>query len=191
MPVTEDRRARDDHDWHSLGYVDQWIAKDVGREDERRPVLDKMMSFAGFARRCPAACPGYRGGIRRRDRRRHDRRSRGPRSPCKTSLNRCSIARANIFRRAFRPANMFAATSRTPLEPGRRRALRSGRIGHRHTQPRRFCHDQPMLPRRQRSDGGWRLLPQLRLFCQCRRRGGASAGAARRRLHFRRMSLAG
>jgi ubiquinone/menaquinone biosynthesis C-methylase UbiE len=29
--------------------VDQWIDKDVGREDERRPLLDKMMSFAGFA----------------------------------------------------------------------------------------------------------------------------------------------
>jgi SAM-dependent methyltransferase len=50
MPITEVARAHDNHDWHSLGYVDQWIAKDVGREDERRPVLDKMMSFAGFAR---------------------------------------------------------------------------------------------------------------------------------------------
>lgn len=48
MSFTQDRPPRDDHDWHSLGYVDKWIAKDVGREDERRPVLDKMMSFARF-----------------------------------------------------------------------------------------------------------------------------------------------
>jgi ubiquinone/menaquinone biosynthesis C-methylase UbiE len=52
MP-TEAGRARDDHDWHSLFYVDEWIAKDVGREDERRRLLDKMMSFAGFAADTP------------------------------------------------------------------------------------------------------------------------------------------
>ena len=49
MSFTRDRPPRDDHDWHSPGYVDQWIAKDADREDERRPLLDKMMSFAGFA----------------------------------------------------------------------------------------------------------------------------------------------
>jgi SAM-dependent methyltransferase len=39
-------RPRDDHNWHSLGYVDQWITKDLRRDDERRPMLDLMMSFA-------------------------------------------------------------------------------------------------------------------------------------------------
>lgn len=50
MSFTRETPPRGDHhDWHSLGYVDQWITKDVGRKDERRPVLDKMMFFAGFA----------------------------------------------------------------------------------------------------------------------------------------------
>src|ERR1700678_1249069 len=40
-------RPREDHHWHSLGYVDQWIAKDLRRDGERRPMLDRMMSFAG------------------------------------------------------------------------------------------------------------------------------------------------
>ena len=50
MSYMRDRRPGDGHDWHSLGYVDQWITKDIDREDERRPILDKMLSFAGFAR---------------------------------------------------------------------------------------------------------------------------------------------
>jgi ubiquinone/menaquinone biosynthesis C-methylase UbiE len=43
-------KARDHHDWHSLGYVDQWIGMDVARGAERRPMLDEMMTLAGFER---------------------------------------------------------------------------------------------------------------------------------------------
>lgn len=50
MSFTQDRPPRPDHDWHSLGYVDEWIAKDLSREESRQPILDTMMSFAGFAR---------------------------------------------------------------------------------------------------------------------------------------------
>jgi ubiquinone/menaquinone biosynthesis C-methylase UbiE len=38
------------HDWHSTGYVAQWIAKDVTRDDERRPLLRGMIEKAVFPR---------------------------------------------------------------------------------------------------------------------------------------------
>jgi SAM-dependent methyltransferase len=39
----------DEHDWHSWEYVDNWIKSDITRDDERRPVLRKMLSLAPFA----------------------------------------------------------------------------------------------------------------------------------------------
>lgn len=44
----EARHADDEHDWHSASYVDEWIAKDLEREDRRRPILAKMMALAPF-----------------------------------------------------------------------------------------------------------------------------------------------
>jgi ubiquinone/menaquinone biosynthesis C-methylase UbiE len=38
------------HDWHSSDYVSKWIARDVTRDSERRPLLQKMLSFAPFRR---------------------------------------------------------------------------------------------------------------------------------------------
>lgn len=39
----------DHHDWHSPGYVAQWIARDVTRDDERRQRLREMLAAAPFA----------------------------------------------------------------------------------------------------------------------------------------------
>jgi ubiquinone/menaquinone biosynthesis C-methylase UbiE len=36
------------HDWHSSNYVGDWIARDVTRDDERRPRLAKMVAAAPF-----------------------------------------------------------------------------------------------------------------------------------------------
>jgi tRNA (cmo5U34)-methyltransferase len=41
--------AVDHHDWHSAGYVDEWIARDVTRDDERRARLREMLAAAPFA----------------------------------------------------------------------------------------------------------------------------------------------
>jgi ubiquinone/menaquinone biosynthesis C-methylase UbiE len=38
-----------EHDWHSQEYVDQWIKLDVTRDNERRPVLRKMLDLAPFS----------------------------------------------------------------------------------------------------------------------------------------------
>ena len=37
------------HDWHSHSYVAEWIAKDVKRDEERRPLLRRMIAMAPFA----------------------------------------------------------------------------------------------------------------------------------------------
>lgn len=36
------------HDWHSDQYVNEWIARDATRDAQRRPLLARMMSFAGL-----------------------------------------------------------------------------------------------------------------------------------------------
>lgn len=36
------------HDWHSPSYVSQWIAQDAEREEERRPMLRRMLALAPF-----------------------------------------------------------------------------------------------------------------------------------------------
>src|SRR5260370_37423992 len=38
-----------DHDWHSSEYVNDWIGRDVQRDDERRPLLQQMLERAGLA----------------------------------------------------------------------------------------------------------------------------------------------
>jgi len=40
----------DEHDWHSREYVNQWISSDITRDEERRPVLQRMLSIAPFSR---------------------------------------------------------------------------------------------------------------------------------------------
>ena len=50
MPAeTKDFRTSH-HDWHSASYVAEWIARDVTRDDERRPLLRQMLEAAPFAR---------------------------------------------------------------------------------------------------------------------------------------------
>lgn len=36
------------HDWHSQAYVEDWIKHDAGRNDERRPRLQRMVGLAPF-----------------------------------------------------------------------------------------------------------------------------------------------
>jgi ubiquinone/menaquinone biosynthesis C-methylase UbiE len=38
-----------DHDWHSPEYVNDWIGRDVQRDDERRPLLQQMLERPGLA----------------------------------------------------------------------------------------------------------------------------------------------
>src|SRR5271157_6208819 len=40
----------DHHDWHSRSYVDEWIARDITRDEERRQRLRQMLAAAPFAR---------------------------------------------------------------------------------------------------------------------------------------------
>src|SRR5208282_307869 len=37
------------HDWHSPSYVEEWIARDLKRDEERRTRLRKMLAVATFA----------------------------------------------------------------------------------------------------------------------------------------------
>ena len=50
MPAETKDFAMFPHDWHSADYVAEWIARDVTRDPERRPLLQQMLSFAPFPR---------------------------------------------------------------------------------------------------------------------------------------------
>ncbi len=44
-----DDRPLGEHDWHSREYVDNWIERDVTRDNVRRPLLQQMLTVASFA----------------------------------------------------------------------------------------------------------------------------------------------
>lgn len=44
----EGRRSGSHHDWHSPKYVEQWISKDVTRDEERRPFFREMFACLPF-----------------------------------------------------------------------------------------------------------------------------------------------
>jgi ubiquinone/menaquinone biosynthesis C-methylase UbiE len=50
MPSETPNLRTSHHDWHSSSYVADWIARDVTRDDERRPLLRQMLAAAPFAR---------------------------------------------------------------------------------------------------------------------------------------------
>ena len=48
MSSGNERISVDHHDWHSPSYVDEWIARDVTRDEERRLRLRQMLAAASF-----------------------------------------------------------------------------------------------------------------------------------------------
>ena len=62
MAATETDFSGVEHDWHSESYVDWWIARDEGRDAERRQRLRYMLSHAGLARDAAAAVLDVGGG---------------------------------------------------------------------------------------------------------------------------------
>ncbi len=44
-----DDKHIDEHDWHSREYVQHWIDSDITRDEERRPILRRMLALAPFA----------------------------------------------------------------------------------------------------------------------------------------------
>jgi len=50
MDNSVESKSIGDHDWHSKQYVDDWISRDVTRDDERRPILRQMIEAAPYAR---------------------------------------------------------------------------------------------------------------------------------------------
>ena len=49
MSSEDDGIRVDHHDWHSRSYVDEWIARDVTRDEERRLRLRRMLAAAPAA----------------------------------------------------------------------------------------------------------------------------------------------
>ena len=62
MPAEIEEFAPFPHNWQSTEYVSQWIRHDAARDPERRPLLQRMLSFAPFPRE--DSCPPPQ-GIRR------------------------------------------------------------------------------------------------------------------------------
>ncbi len=48
MSSANDGIPIDHHDWHSKGYVEEWIARDLTRDDERRKRLHQMLAEAPY-----------------------------------------------------------------------------------------------------------------------------------------------
>jgi SAM-dependent methyltransferase len=49
METPRDDRLSGKHQWHSREYVDYWIESDITRDNQRRPLLQKMLALAPFA----------------------------------------------------------------------------------------------------------------------------------------------
>jgi 2-polyprenyl-3-methyl-5-hydroxy-6-metoxy-1,4-benzoquinol methylase len=49
MSSARDGIPIDHHDWHSQHYVDEWIARDLTRDEERRKRLQQMLAEAPYA----------------------------------------------------------------------------------------------------------------------------------------------
>ena len=62
MPAAQDGFSRGEHEWHSQDYVAWWIARDSGRDPERRQRLRKMLSHVAFAPQAEIAVLDIGGG---------------------------------------------------------------------------------------------------------------------------------
>ncbi len=62
MASAADRIPVDHHDWHSPDYVEEWIARDVTRDAERRLRLREMLAAAPAAKNDPLAVLDVGGG---------------------------------------------------------------------------------------------------------------------------------
>ena len=62
MASANDGIAADHHDWHSPSYVDEWIARDLSRDEERRHRLRQMLAAAPFATNAVIAVLDVGGG---------------------------------------------------------------------------------------------------------------------------------
>lgn len=62
MSSTNAKVPVDHHDWHSPSYVDQWIARDVTRDEERRIRLRQMLATAPWAAEAEIAVLDVGGG---------------------------------------------------------------------------------------------------------------------------------
>lgn len=49
MSSANDRISVNHHDWHSPSYVDEWIARDLTRDEERRVRLRQMLAAVAYA----------------------------------------------------------------------------------------------------------------------------------------------
>ena len=49
MTAKEDEFSTEGHDWQSQAYVDEWIRRDVQRDDERRPRLKEMLTHISLS----------------------------------------------------------------------------------------------------------------------------------------------
>lgn len=62
MSSAHDGIPTDHHDWHSPAYVDEWIARDLTRDDERRRRLREMLVAAPYAAEAGIAVLDVGGG---------------------------------------------------------------------------------------------------------------------------------
>jgi len=62
VPPASEETPHEKHDWHSPSYVDDWIARDLARDAERRPRLRELLGAAPLARDAAIAVLDVGGG---------------------------------------------------------------------------------------------------------------------------------
>ena len=62
MPPATEETPHEKHDWHSPAYVEDWVARDLARDAERRTRLRRMLCAAPLARDAAIAVLDVGGG---------------------------------------------------------------------------------------------------------------------------------
>ena len=157
MSSANERISVDHHDWHSPSYVDEWIARDLTRDEERRLRLRQMLAAAPFAADGEITVLDVGGGYG------------VVTEEVLRAFPRAVVTLAGLF---AADAGSGAAAARGPWRAGQirdRRSARSGmdRWGRRPVRPRRLGDRDPQSAR---SRADRRLLSGDRRGAEARRR---------------------
>ncbi len=158
MISANDGIAVDHHDWHSQDYVDEWIARDITRDEERRLRLRQMLAAAPFAADAEITVLDVGGGygvVTEEVLRVFPRAVVTLQDYSQPMLDQ---ARDRLAAYCGRVEIRGRRSARPGMDDGARRPVRPRGLGDRDPQPARSRTDRRLLSRRCRgAEARWRL----------------------------------